>query len=421
MEAHILALPNVTPDQITRARQQVTSWLFGFLEEEKMVSGPSDLGFPGYGSWADRACADILGTAAYEYAVMGRMEGLKTAAAANRPVIPLVQENIRDFVRDRIIRTHLLAPGKPTEQQVLVVVAILGDWLKRELRRRGLVSQSPSLLGFSGYTSWNDGDCSLCAAIGSYAFSIHERREPLRVVASTGRPVAPLVRRNIGFFIHNQQKANDLLGYRVYQAAKSAIKQLSDQKFLDSAGGDRLRVIRFIPLEPPAPLANQPDLKRHIVSHPEWPAARWNFMGRPKESAQWVGCLLKDMPKAEIRGFMLDDFLGTLRDGLAEWLAPRASGKKMETFTGPVPGDGPNTESPRFWDIFDKDTAIRQLEKAPTKKSRDILCRMLKYLENQSWEESLVKANMAQALGMTRQALNFHWPRLEKVLESSRK
>jgi hypothetical protein len=127
------------------------------------------------------------------------------------------------------------------------------------------------------------------------------------------------------------------------------------------------------------------------------------------------------MPKAEIRGFMLDDFLSTLRYCLAEWVPPRAGGKNKELFTSAVPGDDPCVEVPRLWDIFDKDSAKRQVERAPTKKTREVLTRMLEYLENNSFEEGFVKANMAKALGMTRQALNFHWQRLEEVLESSRK
>lgn len=119
-----------------------------------------------------------------------------------------------DFVRD--FETE-------SENHGLIIEAIR-DVLCKELRRRGIFHFGPSLLGYTG-SSWDD-ESLHDLAYDCLDRSILQKLRGLRALLKKNGSVDGVVVRNIKNFVGEQQRAQNPVGYAVFQNLKEAIVQL---------------------------------------------------------------------------------------------------------------------------------------------------------------------------------------------------
>ncbi len=129
----------------------------------------------------------------------------------------------------------------PTREAFDEVWRKLRHALRREIRRRGLWDQPPRFLGFPGSERWDD-DALDEAATEAYAFNFIDRLRPLKAQLGHKPNVEGLVVRNLRNLLHERQKGNDPLGFRVYEIVRSAVRGKLDRGELEvRSGSPRVR------------------------------------------------------------------------------------------------------------------------------------------------------------------------------------
>ncbi len=128
---------------------------------------------------------------------------------------------------------RLLASGDlPDSASYSAICKSLRGPLVHKLRTRGLWDAPPSYLGVLGGTSWEQDDL-LDELVSDCYIYIFVRRLPgllrqLRIRSN----IDGLVFRNIQNFLHDRQKKNDPLGFRVFVVLESALQQAVDARRL---------------------------------------------------------------------------------------------------------------------------------------------------------------------------------------------
>ncbi len=130
--------------------------------------------------------------------------------------------------------------GEPADRRAFQALwSALRGALRRELRRRGLWLSSPSYLGIYGWQSWQaaeprpggagrrpaSGDALDELAADCYAFVFIERLRGLRAHLRRKPNVDGLVWRSIRNFLHDTQRRQDPLGFRVFRVLKRALAE----------------------------------------------------------------------------------------------------------------------------------------------------------------------------------------------------
>lgn len=142
----------------------------------------------------------------------------------------------------RIFTEHVrrLAEGAepPSEAEMEAVLDALTGALKAELRRRGLSEAPPRFLGVTGHERW-DGAALEELAIDAYAFNFVDRLRSLAGQLRVKPNIDGLVFRNLKNLLHERQKRHDPIGFRVFEAVRSALRTAVE--------ADQLEVIRGPP------------------------------------------------------------------------------------------------------------------------------------------------------------------------------
>lgn len=114
------------------------------------------------------------------------------------------------------------------------VLKSLRGSLQWEIRRRGLRDASPTVLGLVGYQRWwatpsaaagGEGDALEELATDCYVYVFIDRLRSLMAQLKAKGNVDGLVRRNVRNFVHDRQKRNDPLGFRVFRAFRRAAEE----------------------------------------------------------------------------------------------------------------------------------------------------------------------------------------------------
>ena len=125
----------------------------------------------------------------------------------------------------------------PSHQSLDQVLQALRGLLHREIRRRGLRDTSPSVLGLVGYRRWwgsspslpmaerGEGDALEELAVDCYVYIFIDRLRSLMAQLKAKGNIDGLVQRNVRNFVHDRQKRNDPLGFRVFHIFRRAAEE----------------------------------------------------------------------------------------------------------------------------------------------------------------------------------------------------
>jgi hypothetical protein len=414
MESLVLSLPDANAADIGRAKDLIWETFQGALGQVRPPPPtPGEMGYPGHGDgWSGAGLRQAVLADAFQHAVLDRLEGLRLRAGANQPVTPLVRANVRDFVRERILRHHILRMGDASGDAVLRVVALVGEWFLASLRELGLHRLPPAHLGYAAGGDWRGGDCLHDALIDCYTFAILDRAVGLGAAAANGQRVAKLVRINARRFIASRMMAHDPMGHRAYQVTVGAVQSLRGLGFLSDSGRGRAWLARFTGTSPAVPPATRHALRSYLINRPGWPLARLDFLGRRRAAQGWAEGMVRGMPGSGIAAFLVMELVEELRDALGDWLRPIRVDPEDP---GPGPADPPGGDG--IWAIADRDCVLGRVG---SHKNSEILGRMVEYLEGLPAGDALLFAEMARALGRTPQALQYYVPHLRAILEECR-
>ena len=161
--------------------------------------------------------------------------------------------------------------SQPDEQLALAVLAQLRDHLRLQLRKRGLWTLSPALLGIPG-SCW-DNDTLEDLVHDAYLYVFSERLKNLRPQLKVRDNVDGLVVLNLKYFLTELQRQADPVGYRVYEVLGSAISKAvrADEVHILS-DSDRIRngsILGFSPRTDPRRAAAVSELEARVAAWTE--------------------------------------------------------------------------------------------------------------------------------------------------------
>lgn len=113
---------------------------------------------------------------------------------------------------------------EPTRDAFDEVWEALEAGIRHELRRRNLWTSPPSYLGVFGYESWQRAEALDELLVDAFADIFVRRLKRLQAALERHSDVEGLVFRCLRNFIHDRQKDNDPLGYRLFEVLHDAVK-----------------------------------------------------------------------------------------------------------------------------------------------------------------------------------------------------
>jgi hypothetical protein len=222
--------------------------------------------------------------------------------------------------------------------------------LANEMRKRGLWQSPPCYLGVFGWEHWNTGEAAVGAraqasALGElvadcYAFIFVDRLQSLKRHLAEKPDIDGLVLLNIRHFLHERQKAQDPLGFQIFELLQAAVEEAVSSGSLHVLSGDgRVRNDTLLGFSPTAePRSMPPDLDSIAV--------RWNDellpalitshsrTARGHQQAVAVERLLRqllELPRDGVEAFRFRDLLEPLKsDARQRWAALLGSKSEEE-------------------------------------------------------------------------------------------
>jgi hypothetical protein len=244
-----------------------------------------------------------------------------------------------DFVRS------LETGDQPCAELLDRVLRALRGVLRREMRRRSLMTAPPSFVGVVGWPGWQQPGALEDLTVSCYGYVFVDRLRALQAQLRVRDNIDGLVFRNVKNFLHDLQKANDPVGYRAYEVLRRAVESAAAAGGLrvegeEKLGGDSLCLF------PAAALAaeDQPDTgerarRRQVM---EQLTAQWNaellpdlILARGKRRDEIAGELARRLPELAAEGvvaFRFRELLAHLRRDLRQrWAALLWQSKGTET------------------------------------------------------------------------------------------
>jgi hypothetical protein len=420
--------PHSSPEEELAVRRLVWDRFLKCLEDlGPDIPSPRSLGFEGRGGWETEAVFETVAREVFNHAVLSRLEGpdslMAVCADDEESLDSLVTSGILDFARERLFRAHftrlLFDPQSCETGDVLRVSEILGKWLVDSLKARGLHGQPPARLGYENHSSWRDPECLREAALDCYVFAVFQRRAGLGAAAQSGRTVAPMVRVNVKWFVTDRMRKKDPVGYKAYFVTKRAVKLLREAGHLADGAHTDGTMLRFGQGRPGALPASQGELEKFLLNHPKWPEFCQSFVATWVASGEKLFAVLTDMPAGSIHAFMKGNLITEVRGALCDFLKRFKKGPFPRR--PPVGDDGiglRGTFWSSFWNSFDQRCVNSKLERVPNTKTRNTLRKILEHLQDLDPREGdFVQAEMAIALGISPQNLNYHMRSLREILD----
>ena len=194
-----------------------------------------------------------------------------------------------------------------------------------ELRKRALWSAPPSYLGIYGHGRWSESEALEELLLDCFeAVFVHRLTALEALLADEGREIDPLCVRNVRYFLHERQKRNDPLGFRVFGVVRGAIRRLLASATLEVLDGDpRVRNSTLLGFsscaEPDA--AGGIDLTEHVEGWlddllPELVTAQ---PARLPELEETLGRHLAGIVQAGVKAFRFKDVVGPLKSAVQAW------------------------------------------------------------------------------------------------------
>jgi len=127
----------------------------------------------------------------------------------------------------------LRAGVEPDPAQLDRVLRALRGVLRKEMRRRSLMTAPPSFIGVVGWPGWQQPGALDDLTTTCYAYVFVDRLRALRAQLQVRDNIDGFVFRNVRNFLHDLQKENDPVGYRAYEVLRAAVESAA------AAGGLR--------------------------------------------------------------------------------------------------------------------------------------------------------------------------------------
>lgn len=134
--------------------------------------------------------------------------------------------HVYDLVRGQVTQDEIQAPWEK-----------LRDALVAEMRRRALMSTSPSCLGLYGLGTWTQ-DAIDELATDCYTAVFLSRLPSLAAQLERKANVEGLIFRNIRHFLHELQRKHDPVGFRVFTTLRSAVQVALERGLFSIRNGD---------------------------------------------------------------------------------------------------------------------------------------------------------------------------------------
>lgn len=224
----------------------------------------------------------------------------------------------------------------PDEELFASVLERLASLLRAEMRRRGLFTAPPRFLGIVGQ-SFNDQDTFTDLLYDAYVFAILDRGAALRRRAKNG-DIDGAVRVNVRLFLFERQREQDPVGYRVFDIARDAARQMVGEgrlKIVSEAEDGKIHAGSVLALPPFEPADVTETLDDELV-------ARWCELLMPDLVMSYrrrgvvsrLYALISELTGSDVSAFILR--------GLVEPLKALARRRAVALLTGgeSAPGDG---------------------------------------------------------------------------------
>jgi hypothetical protein len=292
-----------------------------------------------------------------------------------------------------------LEPDGPLERENFDEVwTALRRLLVSELKRRSLWSLPPACLGIYGCAAWADPDAVEELVADCFVFTFAERFRSLKAQLRHKPNVEGLVLRNVRNFLHERQRQNDPVGFRVFTVLRSAVRgALSAGELQVIAGSTAVRhdtVLAFRLGASPEESVRPAELRLHVLAWnddllPDLITARgWDV----RQVTARLERHLRGLAAEGIRAFRFHDLIDALRqDARARWRAvwlysPEGIPPRLEEdgFAAvarlvELPGEDERESLHRLLACLE-----RSIEKVaePPARSRDYLRRLLVFLKS---------------------------------------
>jgi hypothetical protein len=227
-----------------------------------------------------------------------------------------------------------LGRGEDAERELPRVWQALRDALRSELKRRGLWDQPPSYFGLTGWKSWSavgerhatfmreDALNELTAEC--YSFIFIDRLPSLAAQLRVKPDIEGLVFLDVRHFLHERQRSHDPLGFRIFEVARRAVRELLGAGEIHLLAGDpRILNETALGFSPRAILARGPAPNLQAL------ADRWNDEILPSlgSHGKWqheaVGKLRRRLPELRAEGieaFLFRELVDPLKyDARLRW------------------------------------------------------------------------------------------------------
>ncbi len=145
----------------------------------------------------------------------------------------LVSREFTDYVRS------LSPTGDPPDAESFERLwEALRAAVRREIKRRGLWESPPSYLGVYGWGGWQMPERSAASrrsdaldelVADCYSYIFVTRLRSLRRLAGVNPSIDGVVVRSIRNFLHDTQRSQDPLGFRIFKVLRAALKRLLDR------------------------------------------------------------------------------------------------------------------------------------------------------------------------------------------------
>lgn len=144
---------------------------------------------------------------------------------------------------------NLDSSGEPPDRDSFALVwQGLRTILRREIQRRGLWHSSPTYLGVFGFSSWQEEsreqgvDALEELTADAYTFVFIDRLRSLKEQLKVKDNIEGLVRLNLRHFLHERQKRNDPIGFKLFSTLRSAVRgEVADGRLRVLAGDPKVQ------------------------------------------------------------------------------------------------------------------------------------------------------------------------------------
>lgn len=223
---------------------------------------------------------------------------------------------------------HVRTFGRDCDPEACVLPR-LEKLLKQCMRRRGLLSQPPALLGYDPPT-WQAPGAFDDIVSDCYRFGVAERIEGLRNQLVVRPNIEGLITRNVNNFLFHRQSKRDPIGYAVFSNLEAAVADLaaSGQAAVDTLDENRLPAASIVRIGSGAAgmkPGERTELDAAVLEVPNWNEALADLVSTSDEGREWMIEFLRRIEANGMPCFRVSDLVAAIASRARDdWAARHA-------------------------------------------------------------------------------------------------